>query len=131
VTLARPEAPHTLVPEARGPSSAGQTGPYTMTGQAWDTDVAARPKARNGFAITLTGARAVRLNLKRMGVTTRRRAFGRVQTDSRLRLRLTSRSSPPTRATLDGRPVKTKRTPRRTTVTVPPGKHRLVLHRAG
>ena len=34
--LARPEAPHTLVPEVGGPSSAGQSGPYTMTGQAWD-----------------------------------------------------------------------------------------------
>lgn len=122
VTLARPQAPHTVVPEAGGPTAAGQTGPYTMTGQAWEADLAARPRKRNGFAITLTGARTVRLNLRRMGITTRRRAFGRVETDHRLRLRVTGRVR---RATLDGRPAKV----RRASVIVPAGKHRVVLRR--
>ena len=83
-TLARPEAPHTLVPEAGGPSALGQSGPYTMVGQRWDE--AAKPAPRNRFRVTVTGARAVTLSLRRMGLT--RRARGRVTTDSPLRLRL-------------------------------------------
>ena len=79
-----------------------------MTGQAWETDEAARPKARNGFAITVTGTRAVTLHLRRMGINPRRRAFGRVKTDGRLRLRLVGHGQ-------------------RQTVVVPPGEHRLKL----
>jgi dienelactone hydrolase len=83
-TLARPEAPHTLVPEAGGPSALGQSGPYTMVGQRWEDG--AKPKPRNRFRVTLTGARAVTLNLRRMGLT--RRARGTVTTDGPLRLRI-------------------------------------------
>ncbi len=107
-TLARPEAPHTLfVPEVGGPTSAGQTGPVPTTGQAWKTDEAARPKARNGFAITVTGTRAVTLHLRRRAINPRRRGFGKVTTDGRLRLRLVGHG-------------KLRK------VVVPPGEHRIV-----
>ena len=79
-----------------------------MSGQAWKTDEAARPKARNGFAITVTGTRAVTLHLRRMGINPRRRGFGKVMTDGRLRLRLVGHG-------------KLRK------VVVPPGEHRIVL----
>jgi dienelactone hydrolase len=83
-TFARPEPPHTLVPEVGGPAAPGQSGPYSMVGQRWQDG--AKPPPRDRFELTLTGARAVTLNLRRMGLT--RRARGTVTTDGPLRLRL-------------------------------------------
>ncbi len=130
VTLARPEAPHTLAPEAGGPAAPGQSGPYTLTGQRWETDDAALPAARNGFTATLTGARAVRLAYGRMGIKTRRRSFATVETEAPLRLRLAGRFPKRMRAFVDGERVAARRGRRALTVRMPAGKHKLVLHRA-
>jgi hypothetical protein len=125
-TFARPEAPHTLVPEAGGPAAPGQAGPYTMVGQAWRPQAGAKaPARRNGFAVELTGARRVALALRRMGIRTRRSFFGRVKTQAPLRLKL--RGAVPRRRhlKLDGARVRVRRTRRALTVKVPAGEHKL------
>lgn len=84
-SLAIPDVPHGLTPEAGAPT-ADQTGPYAMEGQAWQSDAAKTPATRNAFAATLTGARAVTLDARRMRLDPRRRIEGDVTTDVPLRL---------------------------------------------
>jgi dienelactone hydrolase len=126
-TLARPEAPRALLPEAGGPAALGQTGPYTMVGQKWRPNRAARPAPRNGFTITLSGAGAVVLDLERMGIDARRSFFGRIDTQAPLTLRLRGPVDRSLRATLDGEHIDADRTGPGVTVTVPAGEHRLEL----
>jgi pimeloyl-ACP methyl ester carboxylesterase len=74
VSLAKPSTAPLTVPEAGGPASLGQFGPYTMNGLAWlDNPAATAPAASNGFTATLTGARAVGFDLGRMAIDTRSR----------------------------------------------------------
>ena len=88
-TFASPEKPYTLVPEAGGPASTDQTGPYTMTGLRWlETPLAALPAARNAFEATVTGARAARLDPAGMGLDAAERITGTVTTDVPLELTL-------------------------------------------
>src|SRR6202035_4251956 len=61
-SLAIPDPPHALVPETGPPAAPEQNYPYAMTGQAWSTDESAAGPTSNGFAITLSGARAVTLD---------------------------------------------------------------------
>ena len=68
-SLALAPAPGLTVPEAGGPSSLGQVGPYVMTGLAWAADPLASVAApQNRFEVTLSGAEAVTLDLVRMGL---------------------------------------------------------------
>src|SRR3954467_192759 len=68
-SLAIAEPPHLTVPEAGGPTSVGQTGPYEMTGLAWLEDpTAVTPPVTNGFTAKLAGASAARLDLVAMRV---------------------------------------------------------------
>jgi dienelactone hydrolase len=88
-TLAKPEAPKLVVPEAGGPASEGQLGPWTMQGQRPVTDPTKRaPAAVNGFTAALTGASAVQLDLARMRISSERPVTGTVTTDAPLALRL-------------------------------------------
>jgi hypothetical protein len=85
--LAFPEKPYTLVPEAGGPASTDQTGPYTMTGLRWqDTPLAALPTSRNGFEAMTDGATQARLDLAQMGIELGRPITGTVTTDQQLAL---------------------------------------------
>src|SRR3954469_25887168 len=106
-SLAIPDPPHALTPEAGAPT-ADQTGPYAMEGQAWSEDGAAAPAPRrNAFTATLTGARAVTLDARRMRLNRRRPIEADITTDAPLRLTLTG--------------VRT--------VEVPAGHHKVVLAR--
>ncbi|MDQ3741468.1 MAG: alpha/beta hydrolase-fold protein [Actinomycetota bacterium] len=88
-TFAFTEKPYTLVPEAGGPASTDQTGPYTMTGLRWqDTPLATLPAARNGFEATVNGARSVTLDAAEMGLDTARPITARITTDAPLVLNL-------------------------------------------
>jgi hypothetical protein len=88
-SLAIPEHPTLVRPEAGGPTTIGQTGPYTMTGLAWlDDPSRPTPPRVNGFDVTLAGARAVRLDLTRMRVDASRPILGIVRSDRPLELRL-------------------------------------------
>jgi pimeloyl-ACP methyl ester carboxylesterase len=102
-----PERAHTTFPEAGGPALPDQAGPYAMEGQAW-VPGAAPEATRNAFTATLTGARAVTLNLKRMRLDLARELTGEITTDAPLTLTLR-----------DGK--------RSRTVEVPKGKHTVVL----
>jgi hypothetical protein len=81
------------VPEAGGPASVNQVGPYTMTGLAWlDDPLAAVPEAANGFEIDVSGALQVRLDLVGMGLDVAATITGTVTTDTPLLLRLDTRT---------------------------------------
>jgi hypothetical protein len=92
-TLARPAAPTITVPEAGGPASLGQAGPYAMTGLAWLANPSASPPSLvNGFEITVSGASAVRLDLARMAIDSTRSVRATITTDTPLELRLGDRA---------------------------------------
>jgi hypothetical protein len=90
-SLAIPDPRHTLIPETSPPAAPYQNYPYVMAGQAWQSDGSAGAPTSNGFDITLTGARAVTLNTRRMGLQDWRTVSGSVRTASPLRLTLTGR----------------------------------------
>jgi S-formylglutathione hydrolase FrmB len=88
-SFALPEKDHLVVPEAGGPASTDQTGPYTMTGLRWvDSPLAALPAARNAFEATLTGARAVTLDAAEMGLDPTKPITATITTDTPLELTL-------------------------------------------
>lgn len=96
-SLAIPTAPQLLLPEAGGPASQGQLGPWSMVGQRSVADPTKRaPDAVNGFTAELTGASGVQLDLARMRIATDRPVTATVSTDAPLALRLAGawRSTP-------------------------------------
>jgi hypothetical protein len=67
-SFAIPQEPYIVAPDSTVPT-AGQTGPYVVTGLQWIDDPASEaPAPENAFDATLTGARAVTLDLSRMGL---------------------------------------------------------------
>jgi hypothetical protein len=121
------DRPHSTVPEAGGPATADQTGPYAMTGQAWKVGDPFVPDWRNAFEVTLTGASAVRLDTARMGLQAARSLTGDVTTGAALRLTLAGNFGRRVRATIDGRRVAVTRATGSVAVPVPPGHHRLAV----
>lgn len=125
-SLAIPERPHLVLPEAGGPASDGQAGPYAMTGLSWrDDPLHAAAPARNAFAATVSGARAVRLDLPRMRIDTSRCLTGTVSTAARLELALRARWTYPV-LRVDGRPAALSVRRGVLSVGLPAGGHRLV-----
>ncbi|HEX8083155.1 MAG TPA: alpha/beta hydrolase-fold protein [Solirubrobacteraceae bacterium] len=109
-TFAFPEKPYTVVPEAGGPASTDQTGPYAMTGLRWqDIPLATLPAARNAFEATVNGATAATLDPQEMGLDVRRSITATVKTDTPLQLTLTGVG----------------------TITVQPGTHDVTFDAAG
>ena len=89
VSLAKPSAPVLAVPEAGGPASVGQFGPFTMNGQRWAPNpTATAPAPVNGFTATLTGASAVAFDLARMDISSAAPVTGTVTTEAPLTLSL-------------------------------------------
>jgi pimeloyl-ACP methyl ester carboxylesterase len=101
-SLAIPERPRRLVPEAGGPATPDQPDPYVMAGQAWEDAPGAAPPVSNGFVATLKGAKAVRLDLRRMRIRTRASVSGEVTTEAPLRLELRGRWPGAVAARIDG-----------------------------
>jgi pimeloyl-ACP methyl ester carboxylesterase len=86
-SLAIPEEPYLVVPDSTVPT-AGQTGPFVVTGLQWlDDPTTEVPSAQDAFEATLNGASAVRLDLARMDIDPGS-ASGTVSTDVPLELRL-------------------------------------------
>ena len=116
------------IPEAGGPTSPGQTGPYEMTGLTTvDDPTAAAPATSNGFTASLTGASAARLDLAAMKIDARRRVTAQVRTDAPLSLRLAGAWSTVPSVTVDGQPVAVTLAGGVLTVTVTAGNHQLVI----
>jgi dienelactone hydrolase len=127
-SLGAPERPHSTVPEAGGPATPDQTGPYAMTGQAWKFGAPALTDWRNAFEVALTGASAVRLDTARMELDASRRLTGDVTTGSALRLTLSGRFASRVKATIDGRAATVlRRGSDGVAVAVPAGHHSLVV----
>ena len=125
-SLAIPQQAYGVTPEVGGPAAPGQAGPYAMVGQAWQA--AGRPPATtNGFDATLRGATGVQLDLPRMDIDARRTVTGAVETERTLRLSLHGPFGRRTRARVDGREVGVQANGYGATVTVPAGKHTVVL----
>jgi dienelactone hydrolase len=104
VSLARPQVPRLAVPEAGGPTSVGQSGPWAMQGLRW-MDRGGAPAAVNGFTATLTGAEAVTFDLARMAISTAAPVTGEVTTEAPLTLLLLGDWSTAPQVLVDGAPV--------------------------
>jgi pimeloyl-ACP methyl ester carboxylesterase len=127
-SFAIPEPKHDLVPETAPPASVEQSDPAAMEGQAWVTHPGTEPPARNGFEATLSGARAVRLDLERMRIETRRTVAGDLTTQAPLRLELRGDWARRVTAQLDGAPLAVERVAKGVVaLAIPAGQHNVTL----
>jgi hypothetical protein len=108
-TLAVPDSGYLSVPEAGGPASLGQAGPYAMTGRAWIDDPTWESEVGNGFRINVSGASDVTLDLARMAIDAGAPISAWINTDVELRVHLLAP---------DGTT---------TTITVPPGTSEVLI----
>jgi hypothetical protein len=127
-SFAIPEPKRDVAPDVAAPISAEQTDPAAMEGQAWVVHPGTEPVARNAFEAKLAGARAVRLDLKRMRISSRRSVAGDVTTQAPLRLELRGDWARRVTARIDGAPLAIERVSQTlVAVTIPAGKHALTL----
>ena len=92
-----PAADPLVLPEAGGPVSTDNAGPYTMTGLQWlENPLATLPAKKNAFTATLTGARAATLDLGGMLIDPAKALSGTVSTDGALALTLLGKFTGPT-----------------------------------
>jgi hypothetical protein len=126
-SLAIAEAVTVTAPEAWGPTSVGNTGPFVMTGLQWiKASLAGVPPKSNGFEVTTTGAKAATLDMRRMSIHTTRTVTGTVTADAPLRLSLKGFTNEP-RVTVGGVPVTILRDGPVITVDLPAGKSTVVV----
>ena len=122
--------PYRAVPEAGAPAATDNTGPWAMTGGAWQRTGAPAPAPRNAFKATLSGAKAVRLDAARMRLGLKTRLTGDVATQRTLRLELEGSWPSDVVGRIDGRRTQVTRSGRTViAVTVPAGSHTVVLER--
>ena len=129
-SLGLPRVPHTTYPEADAGGKTGMAAPFTMTGQAWKADPAGQLPLVNAFDITLTGAKAVELDLGRMKLSASKTLKGTVDTEAPLALTLDDVFEQVT-VTVDGTEVAVDRDPGEITFTVPAGDHQVVVSPRG
>jgi hypothetical protein len=98
-----------------------------MVGQAWSIDPSTAPQTSNGFDITLTGARAVTLSMRRMRIQAWRAIDGKVSADSDLVLTLLGRWPATETAEVDGAAVALQRTAGAVVLSIPAGQHTIRL----
>ena len=126
--LAFPEKAYTAVPEAGGPASTDQTGPYTMTGLRWqDLPLATLPSARNAFEATTTDAKRATLDAPGMGLELGKPITGTVTTDQPLELVIDGPWAREPAVRLDGAPHPSLFDAGVVTVFVPAGTHEVEL----
>ncbi|MCW2992090.1 MAG: hypothetical protein JWM73_2684, partial [Solirubrobacterales bacterium] len=118
VSLGLPAEPHTTFPEADAGGKTGNGAPFTMAGQAWKADPAQTGSTSNAFTATLTGARAVTLELGRMQLSADKALTGAVTTQAPLALTLAGVERPAD-VTVDGRPATAGRDGDALTIAVP------------
>lgn len=104
-TFARTDPSALTVPEAGGPSSAGQTGPYSMSGLTWLDNPLQADTPSNGFAVSLTGASSVQIDVARMGLNAARPIAGSATTNGAATLRLAGGWTAAPTVTVNGAPV--------------------------
>src|SRR3954452_22685484 len=89
-SLAIPEPKRDAVPEVVPPVSPDQTDPSVEEGQAWVAHPGTEAPARNGFVLSLQGAKAVRLDLRRMRISVRAPISADVTADRLVTIELVS-----------------------------------------
>jgi hypothetical protein len=128
-SLAIVEPPALTVPEAGGPASSGQAGPYVMLGLRTIEDPLAPPPApSNAFAANLSGAARVRLDLVRMDIDPGLPIDGSVTNDEPLNLRLDGAFNADRSVSIDGADALTV-SPSGGVLEIPlgPGSHQIVV----
>lgn len=124
-----PEDPYLQVPEAGGPASLGQTGPYVMKGLAWLTDpTKGAAPTENAFTATLTGATAVQLDLLRMSIDPAQVINGTVSTNKPLALSLDGDWTTTPSVTVNGAPVSATLTDGVLTIPLEAGDSKVVIN---
>jgi pimeloyl-ACP methyl ester carboxylesterase len=127
-SLAIPEPAHDVVPDVVPPVSVDQTDPSVEEGQAWVSHPGTEAPARNAFSVTLSGAKAVRLDLRRMRIVTARRIEGSAITQAPLRLELLGKWTGIPAATIDGADAPVERIGSGViAISIPAGKHSVVV----
>lgn len=121
-----PRVPHTTYPEADAGGKTGMVAPFTMNGQAWKADPAGQLALTNAFDITLTGARAVELDLDRMKLSASKTLTGDVSTEAPLALTLDEVRDHVT-VTIDGAAASFSKHAHELTIAVPAGDHKIVV----
>ena len=127
-SLALGSTPHLAVPDSGAPTAPGQAGPYVITGMQWIVDpTSAAPAASNGFRFTLTGARAVQLDVARMGLDTTAQIAGTITSDNPFELKLQGAWSSAPIVTLGGQSVSASYSAGVLTILVPAGTSQSLL----
>ena len=116
------------VPEAGGPASLNQAGPYAMTGLAKVADPLApvQPLATR-FEVTLAGATAVRLDVARMALSSTTPLTGLVRSDTGAVVRLAGSWSVAPTVTVNGAAVFAPLSGGVLTVPVPTGESAIAI----
>jgi pimeloyl-ACP methyl ester carboxylesterase len=91
-SLAIPEPTHDVVPDVVAPVSADQSDPSVEEGQAWVTHARTESPAKNGVVVTLSGAKSVRLDLRRVRISAREPISVDVTTDRPVTIQLGTRT---------------------------------------
>ncbi len=128
VSLAVGDAPHLVVPDTAPPASAGSTGPYIVTGLQWLADpTASAADPANAFEATLTGARAVRLDLDRMAIEMSTPISVVVENDAGLELRLDGDWTDLPSVTVNGAPASATLADGVLTIILEPGTNEITI----
>jgi hypothetical protein len=126
-SLAIPDPPHSTAPETTAPATPTQGYPYAMVGQAWQQDLANTPATSNGFTATLTGARAVTFDTRRMRLSTHEPIQATINNDAPLTLTLAGHWPRSITARVDGGEAQVERTDAALTIQLAAGSHALSL----
>jgi hypothetical protein len=127
-SLAIPEEAHLAVPDSGPPTAPGQTGPYVITGIQWlDDPASSAPPSSNAFDLSLTGAKAVKLDLPRMDIDVTQSLAGSVDTGADLSLRLAGPWAGTPSVLVDGTLVSATLADDVLVVDVPAGSHELTV----
>ncbi len=123
-SLAISEPEYQVVPEAGGPASVGQTGPYVMEGLAW-AETGPGPQTKNGFSASVKGTESVRLALAWMNIDIGQNLTGEIIADNDFLLRLDGGWQRPPCVFLDGQRMKSHLTRGVLEVPIPKDEHDL------
>jgi hypothetical protein len=132
--VARVDARSLAIPASAPRTSAEQGAgaspdPYVFTGQGWVTGRTAAG-ARNTLTADLTGASAVRFDLRRMGIDPKRVVTAVVDASAPLELRLTGRWPGRPVVRVDGRRSRFAKGPDGIAVRLGPGRRELTIRPA-
>lgn len=127
-SLAISDEAHVVAPDSGPPASPGATGPYVITGLQWLDDPATdAPATSNAFDLSLSGTKAVRLELPRMSIDVGAPIAGSIDTTDALQLQLAGPWASVPDVAVDGWPVPATLNDGVVSFDVPAGAHQLTI----